>query len=962
MPTKRERIGQVVAFAALVAALVGALGPAERVRTTYSWPPADTQSGAPNRVWYTPLLLVRHRPEGIKARIPCSPAPPLRGASSPVKVLATARHPERTGGLAVIQEPGTLVVQVGTRRLVAAPLPADSGGPDCAYALRLGGGGWSLEGGAGELNHAGTLERDPVVSGLFSELDLAAAGAPSIAVTTQPHSTRAAVHQKVAWLVATLAIAAAIGLVAIRRTPAPPWTVAWRLVRAGAARAGLVDAFVGVSLLAWLVIAPAVFDDGWLFLMQRTYEWTGGFSLYYNTFATNLPLGFWLEWSQHWLAEVTSALVFLRLPALACLAAAWLLCRWTYGRIRPVSAERSSLGVWALGCAFVLGAMAWGMTLRQEPATGLLVVAVMACMVRFRERRSTGSVAAAAALVPFALTAHPAGIVSLAPVLVEAGALLRWVRSRPAAATALFAAACALLTLLLFVGSDVDQRIYEIQAAAPYSAISAEWQDETARYALLSHEPYATPVRRAAVVLVLLAAASFILRRRRESNGAADAAGAALVLGVLLLVATPSKWPWHFGTLVGIGAVAVAIETDRLRAAIRERRWSVWPFAVVGAAAVAGSWPWARRTSWNPADLRTLDWTPELGGGVTMARVAFLLPLALLAGATLLALVRQRREELLAVPWLVACWTALVVALPPIAFTAGVLVADSTKTSGWTLARQNLGAIAGDQGCGLADDLSVPVRASMRPLAPLGGAQGAALPRWLPPAPVAGLSRFVLSPASGGSAQSQWFRLPAGGRFGLFVAGAPAARDSVWLEWGRPASGRIVPVATEELDRRFDGYSGTAPWRFLAAGELPRHDEKAKAVRLSARAVVAPGSAIAVTEPVTYTNEPLTPALRRDGSLSLVYGNLLAYFPCARLPKLGGGVVEVPDRVVSTDRFSLFSGDEASSFHGLLDLHELERTSVADSENWPEDVHLFEVDRDIPGARLLAPDSVTFTS
>src|SRR5207249_1991908 len=49
------QIAQVLAFFAVVAALIGALGPAEPIRTSYTWPPADLPKGDPASLWYTPL-------------------------------------------------------------------------------------------------------------------------------------------------------------------------------------------------------------------------------------------------------------------------------------------------------------------------------------------------------------------------------------------------------------------------------------------------------------------------------------------------------------------------------------------------------------------------------------------------------------------------------------------------------------------------------------------------------------------------------------------------------------------------------------------------------------------------------------------------------------------------------------------------------------------------------------------
>ena len=67
-----------------------------------------------------------------------------------------------------------------------------------------------------------------------------------------------------------------------------------------------------------------------------------------------------------------------------------------------------------------------------------------------------------------------------------------------------------------------------------------------------------------------LAVLAFLLRRRRE-RASLDLASASLGVALRLLIATPSKWPWHFGALVGIAAVAVASETIRLSQGRRGR-------------------------------------------------------------------------------------------------------------------------------------------------------------------------------------------------------------------------------------------------------------------------------------------------------------------------------------------------------------------------------------------------------
>jgi hypothetical protein len=125
--------------------------------------------------------------------------------------------------------------------------------------------------------------------------------------------------------------------------------------------------------------------------------------------------------------------------------------------------------LWTLATIFVIGAVAWDVTLRPEPVTALFVTRVAACMVVFLERELTAAVAVVAAFVALAVSAHHAGVVAVAPIVVAAPRLLRWVRPNMAAATAIVAASLALLPILLFVGADLEQRRLDAQVVRTVS-------------------------------------------------------------------------------------------------------------------------------------------------------------------------------------------------------------------------------------------------------------------------------------------------------------------------------------------------------------------------------------------------------------------------------------------------------------------------------------------------------------
>ncbi|MDQ3672038.1 MAG: arabinosyltransferase domain-containing protein, partial [Actinomycetota bacterium] len=637
---------------------------------------------------------------------------------------------------------------------------------------------------------------------------------------------------------------------------------------------------------------------------------------------------------------------------LLCLAVTWVLARWIPSRIVAASGvPQNGPVLWTLASAFLIGAFSWGMTLRPEPVTALLVSAVLACIVRFLERGTTGPLAALGLLFPFALTGHHAAVVAFAPLLVAAPSLVGWARSQLAAASTIMASAIALFAVLLFVGADLEQRSADAQTLA--SVTGASWRGEILRYTSLASFPYGTPLRRAFVGLLVLTVLAFLLRRRRERQPLLDLPAASLGLSLVLLIATPSKFPWHFGALVGVAAVALAAEIARLRQeSLSSTGSSARPLMVLGAAVLAVAWSWTPRTSWSTFDLRTLDWNLGVETWLPLSTVVTGLPVALLATATVI--VRRDRARRASAPWLAASWTVPVITVPLLAFTIAVLAADAVRTDSWTLTRQNLGALRGDAGCGLGDGVHVPAVTSFRPLFPARSAGSPALAIWTPPSPLAGLDRFSLGPPGAReTVRSPWLLIGGERRFGLFVAGTPRSTDRLGLEWGRVRQSGKRMLGSGRVSTTFTMEAGASlPWRFVSARELPPAVEGANAVRVTLRSDAAPGAALAVTAPVGYTAEPLARSLARGASSSLVFPHLVTYLPCVSQPRLGGGIVEAPSHiVVATDADSPVREPASSPFAGVLDLYELERLPLADSAIPPEGVAIFRVDREIPGAK-----------
>ena len=157
-------------------------------------------------------------------------------------------------------------------------------------------------------------------------------------------------------------------------------------------------------------------------------------------------------------------------------------------------------------------------------------------------------------------------------------------------------------------------------------------------------------------------------------------------------------------------------------------------------------------------------------------------------------------------------------AVPLIVFTVGILLADTVRTEGWTLARQNLGSLVGRGACGLAEDASAAVWSTAVPLESQVSVDTSTSETWAPPSPISGLARFELG--TDGRAATPWFRLPANGRFGVFVAGSDTPSERLEVEWGAQKDDGVTSLEAAPVtgvQPRIE----TIPWTFLAASELP---------------------------------------------------------------------------------------------------------------------------------------------
>jgi hypothetical protein len=955
----RSRLGlalALVAGAVLLAGL-GALGPAQRLTATYAWPPATLPASAkPVRLWYSPLLLTRGTPAELHATIPCNGlAPPLQAQERESLVLATMRHPSTGPGLAIVRKGEQLSFRFGDKTFGTASLARDAACRPIALDIR--GDQWTLQASSQRTENGDFAGQRPGVTGLFSGLDLRAGAQPRIVITTDPYGAHASWWQWPVWTAAiALAFAALVvgfgaplarrpALARLRGSPR-------RFVRGLRPVDGLVVLLVGT----WWLIGPVLYDDGWVKARQTNGLIGDGFSNYYTTYGVNLPLDVWTEWLQHWVVANSNTLIVLRLPTVLLLAATWIVCRNVLTRLLEGTRARGA-AEWALALAFVLNVFSWGMTLRPEPFVALLLVSVFAIALRFIEQPSGWRLATAGMLVGLALAAHPAGLIAIAPLLAIGSHIVRWVRDQAwTASVIVVGAVLAIFLTVVTLGSDLHERLSEGRLARTAGDATASWRGELTRYEFSGTEE--TTLRHLSIALMLAALIGYVARNRRSSK--LDLPAMSLAFTLILLIATPSKWAWHFGALAGLAALVVAAEIARLRADSEQLNWPVRPLLAFGLAILVVSWSMGFTEDWSSGfGLRTLNWTFGFERKVTLVRLGLVGFAFLFACFVLLGLVRRGRVGAWRSPWALVPWLVPVVALPLVVLNIAMLAADAVKTPAWTLAAQNVDSLQGHEGCGLAADTVVAAPWSMQRLAPIKMATAAPQAGQFPSPPLRGSSVFsLLDQGNKTRLDLPWFRAPQRGRIGFYVLGTGDPADSVRARWGRVTGSSVQPGPWRSIDlTNFDSvHSDIVRWTFVPEGLLPGRGN-ANAVQLELASDAVPSHALAASAGVAYQRTSLSTLFRLHGARPLVWPNLLLYMPCARQPRLTKGVVEVPTVLVAQSGFFPLEFP-TSPFHGLVDLYGVRDLSVADSKVVPQGITVLWVERRIPGAAVVRAQAI----
>jgi hypothetical protein len=964
-----------VAGLALLAAGLAALSPARGHGETYTWPPPD-QGTAMGGSRYAPLLLARHQPERLAATVPCAGLvnAVAAGGDVPLTVLATARSSDAVEGrrLLVTMEQGDLVTRFGDRSLMRTswPGPGDTGA-DCLLRLDFHESDWRVTS-DGHVLGAGA-EHAPNVSGLYTDLP-PGAGLRTVLDTGDVSSSPSTVQ----WFLNGVAIVAGIAaLILILRRGSPlharrSLRTRWlRFVRAIA----WLDVLVVGAMVVWWVVGPLFFDDGWVIATVLNRPASHSFSVYYDHFGLPYPFVFLPLLVLYGFSRVSTSLLWFRVPVLLIGILTWGMLRAYVGHLRIPGGRARQLPAITLGAVFLVGWFSWLGTLRPEPFVAVLAALVILAVRRFYQSGRLGDLAVAAIAAAAAVSVHPEGIVAIAPLAVGMPALYRWARERRwerwCALGAVGLVASAVLILLVFPDTDLARFADSRDVFATDLFHHYTWHDELYRYSLVfTPGPYGTVARRATVLLALVPIALFLTRSVRHRNPDLDLPVLSLMLGVVALVFTPSKWPWQLGVLVPFAVLAAAAEVHRLLieppGAARVRRLLL----ALGGSVVASLIAWRGQAFWTYFAIMKVDFGRggsgflhvDLSAGVVWAFIVA--GAALITGLVVVGRARGRRATLRqqAEASLTALGAgALAMSGALIAgVTLGLFVVDGFRAPSWTLAKQNVDTVGGST-CGFADDLSVIDPARGRALPVDDAANPNAAVDALPPAatigpplafapdgvdpgvrPVLGLESHwgsrIGNDASRGTFVSPWFNLDqsivgAGNereRIVMFLAGRINADNTrLFVQLGRKNGSDIENVGVEELPPQGDN----PQWRPVVLDALVPVSPEATRMRLiGVDAAEDSGGWLAFSSPRVVRAEPMTRLLEAPEHRALISPWMSPYFPCANQPRVGPGVSEPPDFVFG-DVLTNFYSRSPMKFVG--DLYPVSELILVDTSGNP---------------------------
>ena len=575
MPSESVESNRIPRLVALLFGLAGILLcgitpllPVRQTTATITWP----QGG---QVGDITAPLVSGAPASLDVSIPCpaiASLPPAGGlvfATNPANGIDASRN-----GLFVRANADT--VFVAFRDSVAAVAPRAAIASGACTVLHA----WANPGAVGAdftgiPGATGTLSADkkPQVTGVFTELKVPVQSGLSARIDVDTRFITSPTALKLAAMVAgILCVLTSILALAVldRRVELPRWRGKGRHLL----RHWPVDTAVIGTLLLWHVIGAISSDDGYNLTIARVSGQAGYAANYYRFFgASEAPFDWYQSVLAH-MAAVSTAGVWMRLPALAAAIGSWLLLSYRLlPRLGPARGglSGSRIAVATAGAVFLAAWLPFNNGLRPEPLIAFGVLLVWMLVERTIATGRLAPTAAALIVAAFSLTLAPQGLVALAPLLVGARAVAGIIARRRdsdgvLAPLATLTAAASVIFVVIFR----DQTLATVAESARIKYVvgpTISWYQDFLRYYFLTVEENVegSLARRFSVLVMLLCLFGLLtlLLRRGRLEGVARGPVWRLIgstaVGLLLLTFTPTKWAVQFGAFAGLTAALGAV-------------------------------------------------------------------------------------------------------------------------------------------------------------------------------------------------------------------------------------------------------------------------------------------------------------------------------------------------------------------------------------------------------------------
>jgi arabinosyltransferase A len=737
-------------IARLIAAIAGIAGvvlcglvpllPVTQTTATIAWPQAPGPDGLVSDVT---APLVSGAPQALDVSVPCRTIASMPAAGGVVLSTNPPGGIQSTrNGLFVTANADSVVVAF--RDSVAAVAPRAAVASGACSTLHV----WANPGSVGAdfigiPGATGTLaaEKKPQVTGVFTDLKVAAQPGLSarIDVDTRFITSPTALKLGVMVLGVVCVIASIVALAVLDRRSGR--RVRWRRFWRAGLSTWILDVGVVGTLLLWHLIGATSSDDGYNLTIARVSADAGYAANYYRFFgATEAPFDWYQSVLAH-MAAISTAGVWMRLPATAAAIGTWLIIsRCVLPRVgRRLANNR--VAVWTAGAVFLAAWLPFNNGLRPEPLIAFGALAAWVLMENTIATRRLLPAAVAIVVAVFSVTLAPQGLIALAPLLVGARAVAAVVRSRRGvdgilAQVAPLAGALALIFVVVFR----DQTLATVAESARIKykvGPTIPWYQDFLRYYFLTVEDSADSslTRRFAVLalLVCLFGMLAVLLRRGGVPGMARGPVWRLIgataVGLLLLTFTPTKWAVQFGAFAGLaGALGGVAAFAFTRVGLHSRRNLA---LYVTALLFVLAWATSGINGWFYVGNYGVPWFDKqpviVGIPVTGIFLALAIVTGLLAGwlhfrmdyAGHTEVANTRRNRVL------ASTPLLVVALIMVVLEVGSLAKGAAQRyPTYTTAKANVKALASGlsaDSCAMADDVLVEPDTNAGLLQPVPG-------------------------------------------------------------------------------------------------------------------------------------------------------------------------------------------------------------------------------------------------